>query len=75
MGRAVYPRIGDVRSIVAKQARRPLQHKKTCAVCGAEATHEVWIQVSWFRGDDESTYACGEHRQDARLLNSQGAAS
>jgi hypothetical protein len=64
-----YPRFGDRRDIKAKQERRPPEHKKRCAICGDIATSEVWIQVSWFRGEDQFAYACKDHRNDTALFN------
>lgn len=42
-----------------------------CRVCGAKATHSSFVQVNWFRGDDEGPFkACDDHKTDAHnLLN------
>lgn len=42
-----YPRIGNTVSLP-----KPIKAKK-CAVCASDATHEVTIQVNWFRGKTE----------------------
>ena len=66
-----YPRLGDAKNITEKQKRRPINHKKRGIACGQEATHAVWIQVDWFRGNDEGpVHACKDHRADQRLIDS-----
>lgn len=42
-----------------------------CRVCGELATYSSWVQVNWFRGDDEGPFpACNAHKEDAAgLLN------
>lgn len=70
MSRQSYPRLGSTRSIVKKQERRPAQHKKRCIVCGDVARSEVWIEVNWFRGDDEGPVpSCKEHKHAQVLLD------
>lgn len=37
--------------------------------CGCRASHQPWIEVSWFRGDAErSGPVCKVHSLDAKLL-------
>ena len=48
-----YPKIGsDSQLPRPKGATFP-----RCCVCGAQAKHKVWIELNWFRGDDD-----GPHR-------------
>lgn len=40
-----------------------------CCVCKAPATHKVWVEVDWFRGNDEGPYkACKAHKDSATAL-------
>lgn len=32
-----------------------------CLICGRMTLGGWWVQVSWFRGDDEIAQACYEH--------------
>lgn len=55
-----YPLVSESNKITQK---RTLDHK--CLACESPATHEVTIQVNWFRGDDEFAFACDTHRKGA----------
>lgn len=40
-----------------------------CCVCNQPATHRVFVQVNWFRGDDEGPFkACKAHKEEAQAL-------
>jgi hypothetical protein len=67
-----YPRV--VESMLNKKWAKIGKGKgPKCCVCGELATHETWVQVNWFRGDDEGKFkACKLHKDDAQaLLNTQ----
>lgn len=80
MGRATYPRIVDARYMakwVKLRAQQPRQHANTwlCRACGGPATHSVFVQVDWFRGNDAGPFkACKEHKEAAELLLTPSAA-
>lgn len=66
-----YPRIGEQRfrgDKWDKQRKRAPNDKnliRPCVVCSAPSTHEVFVEVNWFRGDDEGPFrTCKEHRND-----------
>lgn len=64
-----YPRIADSSRI------KPASGGK-CCVCGAEATHSVWVQVSYMRGDDEGKFkTCTDHKDAAGLVLEHGLAA
>jgi len=54
-----YPRLG------ALERLRP-RETLLCDCCSDAAVTKLWIQVSWFRGDDEVILTCGHHRDLAR---------
>lgn len=69
-----YPRVVDAafqfkwRDQRAKAGKKFVEHH-LCVVCGAPATHKVFVQVNWFRGDDEGPFkACADHKQDGYAL-------
>jgi hypothetical protein len=68
-----YPRIVDA-THKPKWAKLRIQHPKnapdwTCCCCPAPATHSVYVQVDWFRGNDEGPFkACKTHKGDALAL-------
>ena len=68
-----YPRI-DHATRKPKWDKLRIQHPKQakswqCCVCAQPATHQAWVQVSWFRGEDEGPFkACGLHMADATAL-------
>jgi hypothetical protein len=57
MTRREYPRAGESNARMAARA--------TC-FCGVPTQRAVWVQVSWFRGDDVVIPACEPHRRLAR---------
>lgn len=70
-----YPRIGTCRDMRQKWDAQRKQHPKDksrlrpCRACGEPGTHSVFVQVSWFRGEDEGPFnACLAHRNDATGL-------
>jgi hypothetical protein len=75
---ATYPRVMDS-TFVPRWGKLAAQHPKqahhyACSVCGAVATHKVFVQVSWFRGDDEGPFkACREHKTAAQELLDRAA--
>lgn len=69
-----YPRIKDARLQFkwrdqrAKAGKKFVEHH-LCVACGEPATHKVFVQVNWFRGDDEGPFkACQDHKQDGAAL-------
>lgn len=75
MSSRIYPRIDSARDMRKKWDARRKQHpndktgKHPCRVCGEPGTHAVWVQVNWFRGEDEGPFdACMDHRNDAHGL-------
>lgn len=66
-----YPRVEETRHQPKWVAMGPNKGPK-CCVCGAKAVASPWVQVNWFRGEDEGPFkACKEHKSDAQaLLNS-----
>lgn len=73
MSRQTYPRIVDS-THKPKWDKLRVQHPKNahhwqCCACPAPATHLVFVQVNWFRGDDEGPFkACADHKRDAAAL-------
>lgn len=59
MGRRRYPYYSGASKLKQKRNR------PQCAACDAEATHRIWVQVSWFRGEDESEFVCARHKSMA----------
>lgn len=56
------------------RANHPKAPHVQCCLCGAPADYQVWIEVNWFRGDDEGPFkACKDHKSDARALLSTKA--
>jgi len=43
--------------------KRKLSPRTTskCVVCGEQAKFKQFIEVSWFRGDDEVVLVCNDH--------------
>lgn len=69
------PRIGRVKDMRAKWsfrdrkgALRSQPSRPRCAACGQEADDRVDVEVSWFRGEDETKNACSAHKGDADAL-------
>lgn len=58
----------------AEPQHKPLWVKKptpglVCCVCQAPATHQVWVEVDWFRGNDEGPFkSCKQHKDDPKAL-------
>lgn len=70
-----YPRIGSQRFRGDRWEKQRLQHPndktriRPCIVCGAQSTHEVFLEVNWFRGDDEGPFkTCKAHKDDTAAL-------
>lgn len=49
-----YPRIGKIE-------KRPKNTCAKCSICENIGTKKVHIQISFFRGEDEVTWACDQH--------------
>jgi hypothetical protein len=71
VSRKLYPRIGVQRFRGQRWDKQRRQHPndknliRPCVVCGLPSSHEVFIEVNWFRGDDEGPYrTCRDHRND-----------
>lgn len=59
-----YPRCSDARKLELRPTQKPV-----CKLCGEPATHKVFVEVGWFRGDDEGPFkVCKSHRNDAVAL-------
>lgn len=74
-----FPRVNNARFMAAwaptpPGKRRPPGKPRAstippCRACGAPATHRVWVEVNWFRGDDEGPFnACKLHKESAAEL-------
>ena len=59
-----YPRMGSVQDLRPMFAARPNKKRPPCCVCGKPADAKVFVEVYWFRGNDESASTCWEHRRD-----------
>lgn len=75
----VYPRIGEA-THKPKWAKLRIQHPKNaaawqCSVCAGPATHLVFVEVDWFRGNDEGPFkTCRDHKGAAvELLSARTA--
>lgn len=69
-----YPRVVDTRFQFkwrdqrAKAGKKFVEHH-LCVACDKPATHKVFVQVDWFRGNDEGPFkACQDHKQDGAAL-------
>lgn len=66
-----YPRVVDTnhkRKWMSRSGKTQVT-PPPCCVCGAPSTHKPFVQVNWFRGDDEGPFnACKAHRRDADAL-------
>jgi len=56
-----YPRVEETRNHKAKTSL-------TCSVCEEQAVVRQFIQVSWFRGDDECVDLCKRHKNSKDAL-------
>lgn len=68
MSNRTYPRAGTT---IRRQKWVKLGEKNPhkCCVCQAPAIYQSWVEVSWFRGDDEGLFkACKLHKDDATAL-------
>lgn len=61
MGMSKYPRI-------VENGRKPRadmdggkNYGKPCIICGTGTVGSKWIQVNYFRGEDEEIRVCSEH--------------
>jgi hypothetical protein len=63
----------EVKSWAKQRKQNPKGINVACCVCSAPATHKTWIQVNWFRGDDEGPFkTCKDHRNSTtEILQSQ----
>ncbi len=62
MSARIYPRIGS------DTAAKAGGQKCRFSGCSAKATRRIFIEVNWFRGDDELALSCEAHRKDAAGL-------
>lgn len=67
MSGKTYPRIGRT-SRQLKWDKLPVKAAPKCSACDQPARFRVEVEVSWFRGDDESGRACAVHKDDALAL-------
>lgn len=56
-----YPRIVENGRRPNKERDGSKDYGKPCVICGTGTVGSKWIQVSWFRGDDEEVRLCAEH--------------
>lgn len=56
-----YPVINGARKKPNKNKDGKSNYGAPCVICGKGTIGEKWIQVNWFRGDDESARVCHEH--------------
>ena len=57
MSRGTKPRFQLVYKEQTEREKNP-KYGKPCVICGDGTTRRVWVQVSWFRGDDEELRVC-----------------
>lgn len=43
-----------------------MKREKPCDACGTPTRNRTTFKVNWFRGDDESYFACQRHLKEAK---------
>lgn len=56
-----YPKLGETRRKPNKDRDGGKNYGKPCLICGVGTVGEKFVQVSWFRGEDETVRLCAEH--------------
>jgi len=56
-----YPLIDEFRRRPNKKFDGSKNYGKPCVICGTGTIGEMWGQVSFMRGDDETVRVCAEH--------------
>jgi len=61
MSKKKYPLISGSRRRPDGDRDGKKNYGKPCVICGKGTRGEKWIQVSYFRGEDELAKVCAEH--------------
>ena len=65
-----YPRIIEGK----RESKRAQEGQgKPCIVCRRMTTGFRWVQINWFRGDDDEARSCNGHTNDEVLAAYKGA--
>ena len=65
-----YPNISRSLKNPNKERDGEKNYGKPCVMCRKSTIGQKWVQVSWFRGEDEIIRVCAEHwkTKDIELL-------
>lgn len=65
-----YPRIVEYKRKPDTTKDGSKSYGKPCVVCGTGTTGAKWIQVNWFRGEDEEARVCANDwkKPDAEII-------